>query len=515
MEKKQKIKLADVECVDNRKMEGIEELAANIAAVGLLVPLLVMPYDGKYRVVDGRRRFRALQHLKREALEPEQYVIWRGSDEQEAEAAFCANFARQSLTLAEEVAQLRKLTGTLTQIAQLLGKTSSWVALRRNLANLSGKWIEVLNHPEDYPQWTPAKLEIIARETPEMQAEAAENIIDDADWSVKELKVKFAEAHRRISAFPFDTTPCKECLKRSDAQGMLFADDDLKDAVCLDENCFVHKAVEFVNAQLAGSANGIIFPVRSHNWINDEDRACGAEWPYAYKYKTVRPPRKDEKPNGIITCGEEIGQLRVVKPFPDSKDAKDAKDAKKTPGGGDKPKTEKTVAEREEALARKRNKLALQKLSDYLSDYRNEDTVEMWMERGHYDDQKAHEAFLKLVMWYGLNSCHGTPGDHWCKPIWTDITEFGSKVLTHARHCMRWILSTELGKTLEHISMEAGPGICGLLFLDWGEYMKAAEAEIPEPKSLQVARIKEQQAKTAAEKPAKKTTQTAKKKGRK
>lgn len=495
MEKKQ-IKLADIECVDNRKMEGIEELAANIAAVGLLQPVILTPVaeNGKYRVVDGRRRFRALEHLKREALEFDQYVIWTGDQYQEAEAAFCANFARQNLTLAEEVDALRNIADTNEGVAKLLGKTPAWVALRRNLANLTGQWAEVLKNPAEFPQWTVAKLEIIAREPAEVQKEF-ENDIDDS-YSLAELKDYFADAHQQISGFLFDTSECKECLKRSDAQGLLFADDDLKGACCLDQTCFVRKSIELVRQRIR--EDGISYFVRGDGWYGDEDYQLVRELKaaYPYEFKLMNKPKKGEKPNAVVVCGEGIGEYRVV--VPRGKNAAGA--APKPASAGEKVKTEKSVAEREVDLAKKRNKLALQKLKEHLEDHTTPDTVEAWMQRGHYDDQKAHESFLKLVMWYGLYTCHGAWGDGWDRPIWSDKKDFGDKVLRHARQCMRNILYTELGKTLEHISMDAGPGICGLLFLDWGEYMKAAEAEIPEPKSLQVARIKEQQAKTAAEK---------------
>lgn len=490
MSKNEKIKLADVECVDNRAMNGIEELAANIAAVGLLQPVILTPAEnGKYRVVDGRRRFRALQHLKREALEPEQYVIWRGSDEQEAEAAFCANFARQNLTLAEEVDALRNIADTNEGVAKLLGKTPAWVALRRNLANLTGQWAEVLHHPEDYPQWTPAKLEIIAREPESVQREFEDEITQD--WSIKELKEELATMHRQIIDFPFDTTPCKDCLKRSDAQGLLFADDNLKLAVCLDPECYLHHMVELVRSRL--KEPGIVYAIRTNQGcLGDEDHQLAEKTKaqYEWEFQKVGKPKGGKKANAVVVCGDGIGEYRVV--VPRKTDATEA--APKPASAGEKVKTEKSVAEREVDLAKKRNKLALQKLKEHLEDYTTPDTVEAWMQRGHYDDIKAHESFLKLVMWYGLDTCHGAWGDGWDRPIWSDKKDFGDKVLRHARQCMRNILYTELGKTLEHVSMDAGPGICGLLFLDWSEFMKAAEAEIPEPKSLQVARIKEQQA---------------------
>jgi len=513
MDTRKQIKLADVECTDNRAMNGIEELAANIAAVGLLQPVILTPAaeNGKYRVVDGRRRFRALEHLKREALEFDQYVIWTGNQYQEREAAFCANFARQNLTLAEEVEALRNIYDTNEGVAKLLGKTPAWVALRRNLANLTDKWREVLNHPEEYPQWTAAKLELIARETPETQNEFAEDWID-SDFTIAELKEEFADAHRLISAFPFGTAECMECAKRSGAQGLLFSDYDPKKDCCLDMQCFVRKAVAFARQRLAEP--GIAYTVRGSNGcFSDEDSALAEEFPnnYPYQYKEVRKPRKGEKPNAVVVCGEEIGEYRVVVPREGQFDNKNDTGAKNGANGANGEKREKTVAEREVDLLKKRNKLALQKLKEWLDG--DDNTFESWKARSDKDRKQGHEICLKLAMWYGIDTSHGAWGDYWYRPIWQDVKEFEAVVFKNAKRAWRNILFGELNKTLENISMEAGSGICGLLFLDWDElFMKPAIAQLPEPKALIAARIKEQQ---AARKAAEKAAEPAKKKGAK
>ena len=245
MEKKQ-IKLADIACVDNRRIEGIEELAANIAAIGLLQPILITNEPEKtdggkpYGVVDGRRRYRALEQLKREYLEPGEYVIFQGGVTKEREAAFCANFARQNLSLAEEVEALKHLGGSQASIAALLGKTEQWVALRQNLANLAGKWVEVLNNPEEYPCWSAGKLELVARETPEVQDYLERYIYNDL--SAKRIMEIIAERHRLLSAAPFDTAACQSCPKRTGAQGVLFAEFDDKHDSCLDAECYSAKA---------------------------------------------------------------------------------------------------------------------------------------------------------------------------------------------------------------------------------------------------------------------------------
>ena len=483
MDKKQ-IKLADVACVDNRKMEGIEELAANIAALGLLQPILLSNEPEKseggkpYGVVDGRRRFRALEQLKREFLEPGEYVIFQGGITKEREAAFCANFARQNLTLAEEVEALKNLGGSQASIAALLGKTEQWVALRQNLANLTGKWLDVLHHPEKHPRWSVAKLEIVAREPAEVQ-KACEHYIE-WDRSLEEWKRRFAEYHRLLSAALFNTAKCKDCPKRSGAQGVLFAELDDKHDMCLDKNCYYKKTVDAIKK--IREKKPLIPVVLEYCYGNEP----GAKYAISVKAKDeddfgeLRPPKKGEEPNAIVVAGNAIGRLMVAVPKKGDKKSTAAKTVA----------AEKTVAEREADLAAKRNKVALQKLLEHL---RKADTVEAWMKRGNLDAEAAHRVQLKHVMYFGLKGYYDRWG--WITPKFEDEGKFAEKVFAFVKQRLQEIVTNELTKTLGDMNKCAVKDICDMLFLDLAEFVKAAEAEVPEPKSLIAARIKEKQAK--------------------
>jgi len=67
------------------------------------------------------------------------------------------------------------------------------------------------------------------------------------------------------------------------------------------------------------------------------------------------------------------------------------------------------------------------------------------------------------------------------------------------RKCLEWtfckvaeLLRAEVGYTLDDISRTAGPHICKLFHLDWeNDFLKPAEDEIPETKTLIAARLKE------------------------
>lgn len=70
------ILLADIVSVADREPGDIERLAKSIREVGLLQPILLrLRDDGKFEVVDGRRRFCAIVKLRWEALPPGSYAL--------------------------------------------------------------------------------------------------------------------------------------------------------------------------------------------------------------------------------------------------------------------------------------------------------------------------------------------------------------------------------------------------------------------------------------------------------
>ncbi|MFW9880393.1 MAG: ParB/RepB/Spo0J family partition protein [Candidatus Thorarchaeota archaeon] len=65
--KKIKLELIEIDKGQPRKsFKNIGDLASNIRKQGLINPLEVMEYKGKYKLIDGERRLKALQLMKRE-----------------------------------------------------------------------------------------------------------------------------------------------------------------------------------------------------------------------------------------------------------------------------------------------------------------------------------------------------------------------------------------------------------------------------------------------------------------
>lgn len=111
---------------------GLAELAADIAARGVLQPVLLRPNPGKldYLLIAGERRVRAARLAKVGAIP----AIIGDVDDETAEAMQLAeNIQREDLTLADEARMIRKLydlAGSVTAVAERLHKSKAWVSKR-------------------------------------------------------------------------------------------------------------------------------------------------------------------------------------------------------------------------------------------------------------------------------------------------------------------------------------------------------------------------------------------------
>jgi ParB family chromosome partitioning protein len=118
--------------------EGIAELAASIAQMGVLQPLLVTPLeDGRYMLVSGERRLRAA----RRAGLPTVPVVVRNVDDRELlELALVENLQREDLDPIEEANGYRELVEafelTQAEVAERVGRSRPAVANAIRLLDL-------------------------------------------------------------------------------------------------------------------------------------------------------------------------------------------------------------------------------------------------------------------------------------------------------------------------------------------------------------------------------------------
>jgi len=108
---------------------ALDELAASIAARGLIQPIVVRPNGREYQIVAGERRWRAAQRAK---LDEVPVVVRDFSDTETLEVALVENIQRQDLNAIEEAQAYQRLSGeyghTQEELARVVGKSRSHVA---------------------------------------------------------------------------------------------------------------------------------------------------------------------------------------------------------------------------------------------------------------------------------------------------------------------------------------------------------------------------------------------------
>lgn len=112
---------------------ALAELAADIAARGVLQPILLRPNPGmiNYLVIAGERRLRAARLAQLESIPA---IIGSVDDETASAMQIAENIQREDLCLADEAAAVRTLYelkgNSVTAVAAQLHKSKSWVSKR-------------------------------------------------------------------------------------------------------------------------------------------------------------------------------------------------------------------------------------------------------------------------------------------------------------------------------------------------------------------------------------------------
>jgi len=125
----------------------LDELAQSIRANGVVQPIVVRQFGGRYQIVAGERRWRAAQKAELRRIPA---VVREVSDNQMLELALIENIQRQELNPVEEAKAYRKLIDNigLTQelVAERIGKDRTVIATAMRLLRLPD---EVLHHIEE------------------------------------------------------------------------------------------------------------------------------------------------------------------------------------------------------------------------------------------------------------------------------------------------------------------------------------------------------------------------------
>ncbi len=166
--------------------EGLQELAASIAAHGILQPLSVRRTDGGYELISGERRLRSAQLA---GLSEVPCLIVTADETQSSLLALIENVQRRDLDFLEEALAIQALleaTGLSQEaLAKQLGKAQSSLANKLRLLRLPPEVLDLLRRNGFTERHARALLRL---SDPEIQLNAAHFIVDD-DLTVSKTEV--------------------------------------------------------------------------------------------------------------------------------------------------------------------------------------------------------------------------------------------------------------------------------------------------------------------------------------
>jgi len=364
----------------------IESLAASIRAQGLLQPPTVRPHpsaDGRYEMVCGERRWRACRTMAEEIP-----VVIRDLDDQAAhDITVTENMHREDLHPLEEAAGVQTLLDdgrSIEEVADRLGKPPAWVARRAKLTNLSPVVRERLARNDDdsgIQMWTGSHLELLARFEHHIQEEFIAKWCGDmafgdsvAAWTVADLAKQLDEYLLKLKAAPWklsdaelvpEAGACDQCVKRTSCQQDLFDPMEEKGKSvdrCLDRACWARKMEAYIDAKADRLREGVPDLMlldcsgRGTAYFDRDHKLKGSALSH-YQCESLQAKKTDEGARqALIIDGPGAGTVRWVKPW-ESGGGIAAPRAKGQP---------RPLAERRDALAKKRNKYVIGEVIDVI-----------------------------------------------------------------------------------------------------------------------------------------------------
>ena len=190
--------------------DALKELAASIASVGVIQPIIVCAVGERYQIIAGERRYRASRMA---GLEEIPAIVRDWDVQRRLEAALIENLQRDDLNAIEEAQGIRHLMeeSALTQekVAERLGKSRSAVANLLRLLNLEQS---VQQYVIDGKLSAGHARALAGLDDKRRQVQLA-NLTVQQGWSVRQLE--------RICAQPVNERPPKPAKVRDRQFGKL------------------------------------------------------------------------------------------------------------------------------------------------------------------------------------------------------------------------------------------------------------------------------------------------------
>ena len=127
--------------------EQLQELAASIRRVGVLVPVIVVRKDDGFLLVAGHRRIAAAQAANLSEVP----AIIRESDKAEAtEVSFAENFFRRDLSPVERAAAIRECLDagimTIEEIAKGFHRSQAWITAQAHMTTWAPEILQAIHY---------------------------------------------------------------------------------------------------------------------------------------------------------------------------------------------------------------------------------------------------------------------------------------------------------------------------------------------------------------------------------
>jgi ParB family chromosome partitioning protein len=172
------------------------ELTSSIEASGLLQPVIVRPRNGKYELIAGERRWRAVQRLGWPKIPA---VVREVDDQTLLTLALVENLQRNNLTPIDEATGYQRLGEEFklpqAEIARLLGRNRSTIANLLRLLKLPDEVKSLIQ--EGKLSEGHARALLAVSDASEIIRLANETV--DQGWSVREVETR-AQGDRRTSS---------------------------------------------------------------------------------------------------------------------------------------------------------------------------------------------------------------------------------------------------------------------------------------------------------------------------
>ena len=233
--------------------ESVADLAASIATVGIIEPVVVMPGDATAKtfvIIAGHRRVKAAIVA---GLETVPCDVLTGIDEAQARRmTFIENLQRKDADPLLESTLVGNLIAdgmSQAEIAAETGRGEKWVARRLNLSKLSPSWRKRIESGEKI---TTDCIEHIAAYPEAIQERLKKtrgyNCADGVlHWS--DIRREFVNEICDLEEAIFDCSKCYNCAKNSGCAPSLFDFDGGKNPAlgrCLDAACYKRKNAKHI-----------------------------------------------------------------------------------------------------------------------------------------------------------------------------------------------------------------------------------------------------------------------------